>query len=109
MKRPGQPTLSAAASQDLVEYQQHLRDERDVSPATLRSYLPDLRRFVAWFEAIAQGGEGPFTPQALTTPALTRYRAHLQTVVKLKAAGVPSTVIIKMLDHGASKSTVSGG
>jgi len=30
-------------------------------------------------------------------------------VVKLKAAGVPSTVIIKMLDHGASKSTVSGG
>jgi hypothetical protein len=29
-------------------------------------------------------------------------------VVKLKAAGIPSAVIIKMLHNGASKSTVSG-
>ena len=91
MSRPAQPALSAAAEAALAAYEQYLREERDVSPATLRNYLSDLRQFLAWFES--SGQEGPFTPAALTTPALTRYRAHLQRERKLQAASVNRSLV----------------
>jgi len=96
MKRPAQPTISAAAIDTLAAYEEHLRRERDVSPATLRNYLSDLRQFAAWFETTESGGRddpGTFTPAHLTTPSITRYRAHLQTVVKLRPASVNRSLI----------------
>lgn len=93
MKRPAQPSLSVAASQGLTAYEDYLRHERDVSAATLRNYLSDLRQFLAWFETAGQGAGAPFTPGSLTTPAITRYRAHIQTVVKLKAASVNRSLV----------------
>lgn len=90
-KRSAQPALSTAAAEALAAYEQYLRDERDVSPATLRNYLSDLRQFLAWFESTE--GAAPFTPAALTTPTITRYRAHLQKQLKLKAATVNRSLV----------------
>ncbi len=91
MKRTAQPSLSDEARDALAIYETYLRDERDVSPATLRNYVSDLRQFVAWCEAAEQ--DGTFSPAALTTPTITRYRAHLQTIVKLKAASVNRALV----------------
>ncbi len=93
MSRPAQPTLSPTAEQALADCEQYLRTERDVSPATLRNYLSDLRQFAAWFEDTEQAGQAPFTPQSLTTPTITRYRAWLQRERKLKAASVNRSLV----------------
>ena len=65
-------------------------------PATLRNYLSDVRQFMAWCEATwAEGREtgDPFGPAAVTTPALTRYRAHLQHALGLKPASVNRALV----------------
>jgi hypothetical protein len=45
--------MSSAAEQVLAAYTTWLRHEQDVSPATLRNYVSDLRQFLAWCEATA--------------------------------------------------------
>jgi integrase/recombinase XerC len=92
MGRPSQPPLSESALQALTAYEQHLREERDVSPATLRNYLSDLRQFLAWFESTGQP-TGDFAAAQLTTPTITRYRAYLQGVVQLRAASVNRALV----------------
>ena len=82
MKRPDNPSISPVAQEALLSYEAYLREEQDVRPATLRNYLSDLRQFAAWFETNGDGGseeEIPFTPSAVTTPTITRYRSFLQT------------------------------
>lgn len=94
-KRPPQPGLSPSGQQVLNAYARHLCEDEDVRPATLRNYLSDLRQFMAWCEATWEAGAETraFAPAEVTTPTLTRYRAHLQTVAKLKPATVNRALI----------------
>lgn len=91
MKRPAQPPLSPVGEAALVPYLAHLQGEQDLSAATRRNYASDLRHFAAWCEH--SWGEGqddlrPFAPAAVTTPSVTTYRAHLQTVLRLRPATI---------------------
>ena len=82
-KRAKQPALSETGEQVLKQYEQRLRIEEDLTAATIRNYLSDLRHFVAWCEFLWQQGreEGrSFTPEAVTSPTLTHYRTYLQTL-----------------------------
>ncbi len=95
-KQPPKPALSTAGPQALDDYAAYLQREQDVTPVTLRNYLSDLRQFIAWFEGSGEGDtERPsaFSPTGVTTPTLTRYRAHLQTVARLRPATVNRAVI----------------
>ncbi len=81
-KRAKQPFLSEAGEHVLAQYERQLHTKEDLSAATIRNYLSDLRQFMAWCEAIWQHGcedTKPFTPEAVTSPTLTRYRTYLQT------------------------------
>src|SRR4051812_6134075 len=95
-KRTAQPLLSSTAEQALATYARYLREEQDVSPATLRNYVSDLRQFLAWCEAAAaEHLEAPamFALAQVTTPTLTRYRTHLQTEARLRPATVNRSLI----------------
>jgi integrase/recombinase XerC len=57
----------------------------------VRNYASDLRHFAAHCERSWEEGQEagrPFAPAAVTTPTLTAYRAHLQTVLRLRPATV---------------------
>lgn len=91
MKRPGMPALSDDAQQALNQFEKYLREEEDLSAPTVRNYLSDLRQFMTWCEATWEEGqeeEQPFTPAAVATPAITRYRSYLQHVLELKPATI---------------------
>ena len=91
MKRPAQPALSDAGEAALAPYVRHLHDEQDLSAATRRNYLSDLRQFAAWCEhswAEGQDELRPFAPTAISTPTITTYRCYLQTVVGLRPASI---------------------
>lgn len=91
MSRTAKPRLSEAGQQALAEFERYLREEEDLSAPTLRNYLSDLHQFMAWCESTwEEGGESkqPFTPAAVATPAITRYRSYLQTVAQLKPATI---------------------
>jgi len=91
MKRSKHPPLSVDGEQALAAYTQYLQQEQDLRPATQRSYLSELRLFIAWYEHTwSQGQEAAmdFTPPAIATPAVTQYRSYLQTVLRLK----PTTI-----------------
>ncbi len=87
MKRKAHLPLSPAGLEALATYEGWLREREDLASASIRNYLSDLRHFIAWDEtgreAHVQDG---FTPQEITTPALTRYRSYLQTVERQKPA-----------------------
>lgn len=91
LRRSAIPALSEPALSALALYERHLREQVDVQPGTLRNYLSDLRLFMAWFEN--QEHRPGFTPAALTTPALIRYRTYLQTTLKLKPASTNRTLV----------------
>ncbi len=96
MRRTGQPVLSAGGQQELGRYAASLRDDADLRPATVRNYLSDLRQFMAWCEATwaaERDTDDLFIPAAVTTPALTRYRTHLQHTLGLKPASVNRALI----------------
>jgi integrase/recombinase XerC len=68
----------------------------DLRPATIRNYVSDLRHFVVWCEQTwSEGQEAvqPFTPAAVATPTLIRYRTFLQETHHLKPASVNRTLI----------------
>ncbi len=67
---------------DLMTFARYLQS-RDLSPATVRGYLADLRDFARWFEQT--NGEQP-TPEAVTPTDVREYRAWLQR--RLKASTV---------------------
>ncbi len=97
MKRPANPQLSSSGELVLAQYEQTLREQEDLAPASRRNYLSDVRHFMMWYEAQvaehaadAQDDSG-FDPQAITIPALTRYRTYLQTVQKQRPASVNRT------------------
>jgi integrase/recombinase XerD len=83
--------LSDPGQNALNDYEQYLRVEIDLSQATIRNYLGDLRLFVAWCQEQWSEGSQPnqlFSPQHVTTPTLTRYRDHLQHEAGCKPATV---------------------
>jgi|SRR5437660_8950402 len=65
------------------------------SPVTIRSYVSDHRQFIAWCKA--SWGEGQedhsFTPQAVASPLLIRYREYLRTSLCLKTSMVKRTLM----------------
>ena len=79
-------TGTSLFDQDLhATYQDHL-ENRDLAPATIRSYLHDLKTFRAWFEGIH---EGNFVPLSQIGPIdLAAFRKHLIQEKTLK----PKTV-----------------
>jgi site-specific recombinase XerD len=54
-------------------------------PATVASYLSDLRSFAAWF---AQTNDETLTPQGITPLDVRAYKAYLLTVARFKPATV---------------------
>jgi integrase/recombinase XerD len=82
MRRVGMPALSDAGQAALAAYEDQLRQQRDLRPATHRNYASDLRQFAAWCEQTWREADAAatFAPAHLTTPTLTAYRTYLQTL-----------------------------
>jgi integrase/recombinase XerD len=94
MKRRAHPQLSCSGQEALALYEQWLREREDLAQASIRNYLSDLRHFIAWYETEREAQvHDCFTPQEITTPALTRYRTYLQTVQRQKPASVNRSLI----------------
>jgi len=79
------PPLSSLGKEAVAQYRQVLWEYEDLTGASRRSYLSDLRHFAARYEANCvrstddlAPSQTEFDPRAITTPALTRYRAYLQ-------------------------------
>src|SRR2546425_2240941 len=98
MKRQANPPLSTPGEHALTQYEHILREQEDLTVVSVRNYLSDVRHFIAWYEqreaecATDAQGSG-FHPQAITTPALIRYRTYLQTVQRQKPASVNRSLI----------------
>ena len=99
MKRQANPQLSFTGEVALARYEQALRVQEDLTSVSRRNYLSDMRHFIAWYETQEteyaphiHNGCG-FDLQAITTPALTRYRTYLQTIQRLKPASVNRSLI----------------
>jgi integrase/recombinase XerD len=94
MKRTAHPPLSDAGQKALAFYERWLREREDLAAASIRNYLSDLRHFISWYETAQETYvHDCFTPQGITTPALTRYRTYLQTVQRQKPASVNRSLI----------------
>ena len=94
MKRTAHPPLSPAGLEALASYEHWLREREDLTSASIRNYLSDLRHFIAWYETERETHvHDRFTPQGITTPVLTRYRTYLQTVQRQKPASVNRALI----------------
>jgi integrase/recombinase XerD len=94
-KRAKHPVLSSVGEQVLAQYERRLRVEEDLSSATIRNYLSDLRHFIAWCESIWQQGREDtrsFTPEAVASPTLTHYRTYLQAL-QLKPNSINRSLI----------------
>jgi len=94
MKRTAHPPLSPLGQEALASYERWLREREDLAAASIRNYLSDLRHFIAWYETERDAHvHDCFTPQGITTPALTRYRTYLQAVQRQKPASVNRSLI----------------
>jgi integrase/recombinase XerC len=94
MKRTAHPPLSHAGQEALALYEHWLREREDLTPASIRNNLSDLRHFIAWYETEQEAHvHDCFTPQGITTPALTRYRTYLQTIGRQRPASVNRALI----------------
>src|SRR5258708_1426357 len=94
MKRSAHPSLSRTGQEARAAYERWVREREDLAAATIRNYLSDLRHFIAWYETEREAHvHDCFTPQEITTPALTRYRTYLQTVGRQKPASVNRSLI----------------
>jgi integrase/recombinase XerD len=88
------PPLSTARQVALSAYEYWLREREDLAPASICNYLSDLHHCTAWYETDREAQvHDCFTPQEITTPTLTRYRAYLQTVQRQKPASVNRSFI----------------
>ena len=91
MELAEKPTLSEGGQRELERYGMYLREEQDLSAATVRNYLSDLRGFALFCESSWSEGEEfaeSFSPSAVTTPVITMYRSHLKNVSELKPASI---------------------
>jgi len=96
MRRLSKPPISTSGQQALEQYTAYLQHEVDTSAATVRNYLSDLRQFVSWCETTWASGQEhtrSFTPGAITTLLLTRYRTYLQHTQQLKPASVNRALV----------------
>lgn len=93
MKRQSNPQISSSGELALAAYEQTLLEQEDLTPASIRNYLSDVRHFMAWYEHHMDTETHVFTPQAITTPALTRYRTYLQRVQRQKPASSNRSLI----------------
>lgn len=83
-----QEPLSDSARQAIVPYAHYLQEEADLSPATVRNYLGDIELFMAWYEQVWSASQDVFSPDAIATPTLTRYRDYLKEEQRLKPATI---------------------
>ena len=91
MRRTAKPKLSNEGEKELERFGDYLREEQDLSAATVRNYLSDLSGFAIFCEASwAEGEEAvePFSSAGVTTPTITLYRSHLKNVLELKPASI---------------------
>ena len=91
MELAEKPTLSEGGQRELGRYGMYLREEQDLSAATVRNYLSDLRGFAVFCESSWSEGEEfaeSFSPTSVTTPTITMYRSHLKNVSELKPASI---------------------
>ena len=91
MQQTEKPKLSASGEAEIERYGRYLREEQDLSAATLRNYLSDLNGFALFCESSWSEGEDSeesFSPSAVTTPTITMYRSHLKNVSELKPASI---------------------
>lgn len=91
MKRLAKPELSEYAENALNGYEEHLRQEVDLSLASIRNYLSDMRHFMAWYEQIWSAGredDFAFIPSDVATPTVTAYRHYLQMDCQLRPTSV---------------------
>jgi integrase/recombinase XerD len=101
MRRVANPSLSSSGEEAVAQYRQVLWEHEDLTDASRRNYLSDLRHFAAWYEANSimrstneiASSRTAFSPQAITTPALTRYRAYLQKGLHQKPNSVNRALI----------------
>ena len=100
MKRVANPPLSSSGEEAVAQYRQTLWEHEDLTDASRRNYLSDLRHFAAWYEAHStrktdetSSSQMGFIPQAITTPALTRYRTYLQKDLHQKPNSVNRALI----------------
>ncbi len=96
MKRAAQPSLSRSGQEALALYEHWLWEREDLTQASIRNYLSDLRHFIAWYETereVITHDDATFAPQVITTPTLTRYRGLLQIVGQQKPASVNRSLI----------------
>ncbi len=100
MRRLANPPLSSVGEAALAQYRQALWEHEDLTDASRRNYLSDLRHFAAWYEANSIGkanetdlSRTEFCSQAITTPALTRYRTYLQKDLHQKPNSVNRALI----------------
>ncbi len=96
MRRLSRPAISTSGQQALEQYTAYLQLEVDTSASTVRNYLSDLRQFIAWCETTWASGQEQtrsFTPAAITTLLLTRYRTYLQHTLQLKPASVNRALV----------------
>ncbi len=94
-KRASRPVLSGIGEHVLAQYEQWLCVEEDLSSATIRNYLSDLRQFMAWRESIWQQGREEsrsFTPEEVASLTLTHYRTYLQAL-QLKPNSINRSLI----------------
>ncbi|MDN5698373.1 MAG: phage integrase N-terminal SAM-like domain-containing protein, partial [Rubrobacter sp.] len=85
------PTLSVVGEKEIERYGRYLREEQDLSAATVRNYLSDLKGFALFCESSWSEGEESeesFSPTSVTTPTITMYRSHLKNVSELKPASI---------------------
>src|SRR5437764_141531 len=93
MKRQANPQLSSSGELALAAYEQSLLEQEDLTPASIRNYLSDVRHFIAWYERHMDTEVHIFTTPAIATPALTRYRMYLQLVQQQRPASVNRSLI----------------
>lgn len=99
MKRQANPPISSSGEIALAHYEHTLRMQEDLTFASVRNYLSDVRQFMACYEGHEAGQRideqigSDFDPRAITTPTLTRYRTYLQTAQRQKPASVNRSLI----------------
>jgi site-specific recombinase XerD len=99
MKRVATPVLSRSGKSALRQYEQVLCEQEDLTPASVRNYLSDVRQFMAWYEAQAEAAERPdptFTPQSIATRHRFGYRM---------AESVPLHRLAQIMGHDSLDTT----
>ena len=91
-----QQTLSVLGRATITQYEDYLKSQADMQPATIRNYVADVVLFAVWCESNwSEGVETAlsFDPAHVLTTTVVQYRTHLQIVRKLKPATINRALI----------------